>query len=160
MNTDTATSGNETDPGAEGENQGAGASAAAGGQASPPKDDPPAGGETDATEGSEDAGQDTFTREYVTGLRQESARYRTRANELAETLWRERVAALGLLADPTDLPYDQAALDDPEAIRAAADELLARKPHLRTRRITERAGQGEGSAGETVSLTGIMRARA
>lgn len=111
---------------------------------------------------------DTFTREYVTDLRRESAEHRTRAKDaearaeqLAQTLWTERVGALGLLADPADLPYDPDTLDDPDAIRRQADELLARRPHLRTRRISARAGQGEGvAAADNVSLTGIMRSRA
>lgn len=111
---------------------------------------------------------DTFTREYVTELRRESAEHRhrardaeARADELAGQLWAERVGALGLLADATDLPYDAEALDDPDAIRAQVDELLERRPHLRTRRITARAGQGEGNgAADSVSLTGIMRAHA
>jgi hypothetical protein len=111
---------------------------------------------------------DTFTREYVTELRRESADRRTRlaaaetrADELAAALWTERVSALGLLADPADLPFDAAALDDTAAIRALADELLTARPHLRTRRITARAGQGEGQQPtDAVSLTGIMRARA
>lgn len=118
----------------------------------------------DADDGDESA---TFTRDYVANLRREAAGHRSRANtaeeraeELAQTLWRERVAGLNLLADPTDLPYDAELLDDRDGIRAAAEQLLADKPHLRTRRITERAGQGEGSATDSVSLTGIMRAQA
>lgn len=115
-----------------------------------------------------DTEPDTFTREYVTELRRESAEHRTRARDaearaetLAETLWNERVAALGLLADPADLPYDAEALDDPAEIRRQADELLTRRPHLRTRRISARAGQGEGVNGaDGVSITGIMRSRA
>lgn len=115
----------------------------------------------------DDTSADTFSREYVTELRQESAEHRRRATaaeERAETLagalWAERVAALNLLADPADLPYDADALDDPAEIRRQADELLTRRPHLRTRRITARAGQGEGNGAENVSLTGIMRSRA
>lgn len=118
----------------------------------------------DADDGDESA---TFTRDYVANLRREAAGHRSRANtaeeraeELAQTLWRERVAGLNLLADPTDLPYDAELLDDRDGIRAAAEQLLADKPHLRTRRITERAGQGEGSATDSVSLAGIMRAQA
>lgn len=126
----------------------------------PGADDP----DTDAESGDESA---TFTREYVADLRREAAGHRSRANtaeeraeELAQTLWWERVAALSLLADPTDLPYDAELLDDRDGIRAAAEQLLAAKPHLRTRRILERVGQGEGHGSDSVSLTGIMRAQA
>lgn len=110
---------------------------------------------------------EVFPRDYVDRLRRENAEHRTKATkaaekaeQLAEQLWTERVAALGVLADPTDLPYDADALGDPAAILAAAEELLARKPHLRTRRITARVGQGEGTAGETISLAAMMRQRA
>ena len=130
-------------------------------------DEPAAELEPDNAERQGDDEPDTFTREYVTDLRRESAAHRTRAtaaetraDELARQLWAERVGALGLLADPADLPYDADALDSPDAIRTAADELLAARPHLRTRRITGRAGQGEGNAADAVSLTGIMRSRA
>lgn len=122
--------------------------------------------EADAAEHDTDEA-DTFSRAYVTELRQESAEHRRRATaaeERAETLagalWAERVAALNLLADPADLPYDADALDTPAEIRRQAEELLTRRPHLRTRRITARAGQGEGNGAENVSLTGIMRSRA
>lgn len=103
----------------------------------------------------------------VARARRQAARYRTRLreteterDELRGALWRERVAALGLLADPDDLPVDPELLDDPEGIRAAADELLARKPHLRSRRIRERAGQGEGTGSAAVSLSALLAGRA
>lgn len=106
---------------------------------------------------------DTFPRSYVEELRGENATYRnrakdaeTKADELAKALWTERVRSLGVLADPADLPYDPEALDDLEQIRSQADELLSSKPHLRTRKITERAGQGERGA-ETVSLVELLQ---
>lgn len=107
--------------------------------------------------------EETFPRKYVEELRTENGNYRNRAkdaeakaDELAQALWTERVRSLGVLADPTDLPYDPEALDDLEQIKAQADELLASKPHLRTRKITERAGQGERGA-ETVSLVELLQ---
>lgn len=117
----------------------------------------------------DDAGTetDTFTREYVTNLRREAASHRARAtaaeeraDSLARSLWTERVAGLRLLADPADLPYDGDALDDVSAIRNKAEELLAARPHLRSRRIASRAGQGEGNAAASVSLSEILRAGA
>lgn len=91
---------------------------------------------------------DVFSREYVSGLRDEAKTLRLRARDaeserdrLRENLWVARVDALGLLADPTDLPVDVEALEDPDAIRAAADALLARKPHLARRRAVGDIGQ-------------------
>ena len=106
---------------------------------------------------------DTFPRSYVEALRTENGTYRNRAkdaeakaDELAKALWTERVRALGVLADPADLPYDPEALDDLDLIRSQADELLGAKPHLRTRQITERVGQGERGA-ETISLVELLQ---
>lgn len=110
---------------------------------------------------------DTFTREYVQQLRAESAEHRRKAADAAaqsdavrRELWRARVEALSLLADPTDLEYDADALDDSDRIRELADALLTDKPHLRSRKITGRAGQGEGSPTAAPSLVGILRAHA
>lgn len=99
--------------------------------------------------------------------RQQAARYRRQLrdveaerDELASALWTERVAALGVLADPDDLPHDPDALHDPDRLRELADELVARKPHLRSRRIRERAGQGEGDDTGGVSLSSLLRRNA
>ena len=107
---------------------------------------------------------DTFDREYVERLRRESGDHRRRArdaervaDELRAELWRERVDALGLLADPGDLPFDADLLDDPYRIRAAVEHLLDERPHLRTRRIRARIGQGEGSPTTGVSLSALLR---
>ena len=107
--------------------------------------------------------EETFPRKYVEELRTENGTYRNRAkdaeakaDELAKALWTERVRSLGVLADPADLPYDPEALDDLELIRSQADDLLGAKPHLRTRQITERVGQGERGA-ETISLVELLQ---
>lgn len=91
---------------------------------------------------------DVFSREYVSELRDEAKTQRLRARDaeserdrLREHLWVARVDSLGLLADPTDLPVDVDALEDPDAIRAAVDALLARKPHLARRRAVGDIGQ-------------------
>ncbi len=70
------------------------------------------------------------------------------------------MAATGRLADPTDLPFDEAYLKDAEALTAAIDDLLARKPHLASRRPVGDVGQGTTPLTETVDLAGILRARA
>lgn len=96
--------------------------------------------------------------------RKQAAKYRTdlRAveadrDELAQALWVERVTALGTLADPTDMPFDPEALHDPDRLRELVDELVTAKPHLRSRRVRQRAGQGEGSTPGDVSLAAMLR---
>lgn len=106
----------------------------------------------------------TFPRAYVEQLRKESAGYRDRArqaDDLATRLHAALVGATGRLADPTDLPFDAAHLDDPEALGTAMDDLLARKPHLASRRVRGDVGQGAAGGGNgTVDLAGLLRSRA
>ncbi|MFS0898929.1 hypothetical protein AB3M98_16160 [Mycolicibacterium litorale] len=113
------------------------------------------------TEDDEDA--ETFSRTYVEKLRRENQRYRERAAEadvLAQRLHTALVAATGRLADPSDLDFDAAHLDDADALAAAVDELLTRKPHLASRRPVGDIGQGASRTGDTVDLAGILRSRA
>jgi hypothetical protein len=82
---------------------------------------------------------ETFPRAYVEELRQENGRYRQRAQAgeaYAPRLHTELVRATGKLADLTDIPFDENHLDDPDALQAAVDGLLAREPHLANRRPT------------------------
>ncbi|QZT59270.1 hypothetical protein [Mycolicibacterium austroafricanum] len=85
---------------------------------------------------------DTFSREYVEGLRKESAGYRDRANALAKRLHRELVAATNRLENPDDLAFDAEHLDDPEKLAAALEALLAERPYFAKRVVTGDAGQG------------------
>jgi hypothetical protein len=106
---------------------------------------------------------DVFPREYVQRLRDESARYRqraSRADDLAERLHVALVAATGRLADPTDLAFDEAHLDDAEALSSAIGELLKAKPHLASRKPTGDVGQGAKPDTRTVSLAGLLRSSA
>lgn len=106
---------------------------------------------------------ETFPREYVQKLRDENAKYRQRAQQtgdLAQRLHLALVAATGRLADPTDLPYDETHLAAPEALTQAVDALLARKPHLASRRPSGDVGQGATGTSDTVDLAGLLRARA
>ncbi|QZT60929.1 hypothetical protein [Mycolicibacterium austroafricanum] len=107
---------------------------------------------------------ETFPREYVAELRQENARYRERARtaeHYAQRLHGALVAATGRLQDPSDLPFDEAHLDDPDALNAAIDELLERKPHLKSRRVVGDVGQGAGGVKPgDVDLAAMLRARA
>jgi hypothetical protein len=125
--------------------------------------DPEPGPETTVVETGEDA-VDTFDREYVEKLRQENGRYRQRAQRadtLAQRLHTELVRATGRLADPSDLPFDEAHLDDDVALGIAIDRLLTAKPHLASRRPVGDIGQGAtGSTSETVDLAAMLRARA
>lgn len=126
--------------------------------------------ETDEQEaGAQETGEqedqpDTFPREYVDQLRQEAADHRVRArdrDDLAHRLHTAMVAATGRLADPTDLPFhDDHLTDDGQALTAALDDLLTRKPHLATRRPSGDIGQGLTDSAESVSLAGILRSRA
>lgn len=119
---------------------------------------------TDATEPAEGTETDetTFSRQYVQELRQEAADNRVRAqdrDDLAQRLHTATVAATGRLADPTDLAYEESHLDDPEALTAAIDELLTRKPHLASRKVNGDVGQGASGAAGSVDLAGLLRAR-
>lgn len=111
-----------------------------------------------------DSNADTFNRAYVEKLRRESAGYRERAqraDELAARLHTALVAATGRMADPTDLAFDSAHLDDEQALANAIDELLTRKPHLASRRPFGDVGQGNrGGTVEPVNLADILRSRA
>ncbi|MCV7056293.1 hypothetical protein [Mycolicibacterium gilvum] len=106
---------------------------------------------------------DTFPRHVVEDLRKENGRYRQRAQQAdayAHRLHLEMVKATGRLADPTDLEFDEAHLDDPETLAAAIDDLLGRKPHLATRKPSGDIGQGHrGGAAEPFSLLGLLKER-
>ena len=114
-------------------------------------------------EAPEEPEPETFPREYVEKLRQESGKYRQRAaktDELAQRLHTALVAATGRLADPEDLVFDEAHLDDDEALERAISDLLSRKPHLASRRVAGDVGQGASGDSVGVSLAGLLRAGA
>lgn len=114
---------------------------------------------TEDTEGE----PETFPREYVEQLRSEAADARVRAktaDDLAQRLHVALVAATGRLADPADLPYDEAHLDDADALNMAVDALLETKPHLAARKPRGNIGQGLSDPTTTVDLAGLLRARA
>ncbi|OBG87449.1 hypothetical protein A5699_01525 [Mycobacterium sp. E802] len=105
-------------------------------------------GADDGTGGSETQ-SDTFTREYVEGLRKENADHRTkakaaeeRADKLARRLHAALVAANGTLVDPDALPFDPKHLEDDEKLSAAIENLTTAKPYLKARKATGDAGQG------------------
>jgi hypothetical protein len=111
----------------------------------------------------QDDNAETFPRSYVEELRRENARYRERARSAdtyAKRLHAELVRATGKLADPTDLEFTEEHLDDPAALSAAVDDLLARKPHLASRRPIDEIGQGASPSATTVDLAALLRQRA
>lgn len=119
-------------------------------------------GDLDTTEGTDDE-QDTFPREYVEKLRDESARYRQRAgqaDDLAAKLHTALVTATGRLMNADDLEFDETHLDDPEKLTAAIDELLEAKPYLGKRTPKGDIGQGASGGSGTVNLVDIMRSQA
>ena len=106
---------------------------------------------------------ETFPREYVEKLRDENAKYRQRAglaDDLAKRLHLELVKGTGRLADPTDLPFDDAHLSDPDALTAAVEALLAAKPHLASRKPSGDIGQGATATADSFSLAGMLRSGA
>ena len=109
-------------------------------------EDPPVGdnsGEGDEAAGGDDGG--------VQQLRDEVERLR-------EQLWTARVEATGRLVDASDLPLDPDALDDPQAVAAAVDALIDRKPHLARRTARGDIGQHEQPTTEPFSLHAALRA--
>lgn len=131
------------------------------------EDEPSVQKNTDESSSSEDDHlgdePETFDRPYVEKLRREAAESRVkakRADDLAAALWTARVTATGRLADPTDLvmPDDADPLDE-DAIAAAVDDLLERKPHLASRKPRGDVGAGATPAGGTVDLAALMRSR-
>ena len=130
-------------------------------------DDAPSADTPDEVEG------DLFPRAYVEELREESRTRRqeaqsarTEADEAAATLLTTQqrlhallVGATGRLADPDDLPFDAAHLDDGAALEASIADLLARKPHLASRRTRGDVGQGVGEPAAPFSLAEQLAAR-
>jgi hypothetical protein len=106
---------------------------------------------------------DMFPREVVERLRQENGKYRQRAQQTegyAQRLHTELVKSTGRLADPTDLEFAEEHLDDPDALAAAVDDLLARKPHLASRKPVGDIGQGHrGASAEPFSLLDMLKER-
>lgn len=110
----------------------------------------------------------TFPAEYVRQLRDEAAGHRTRAKEAEESLaplqqrlFTMLVEKTGRLADPSDLPFDAALIDDEGALDEAIESLLAAKPHLASRRVVGDVGQGAGKPRDgEVSLASILAAGA
>lgn len=106
---------------------------------------------------------ESFPREVVENLRKENGKYRQRAQRgdaYAQRLHLELVKATGRLADPSDLEFDENHLEDADALAAAVDDLLTRKPHLASRKPVGDIGQGKrGGSSEPFNLLGLLKER-
>lgn len=105
---------------------------------------------------------ETFPRKYVEELRAESAKYRVeakKAEEYGQRLQNALVAQDGRLADPADLPYDPALLDDPEALDAAVTAYIEKYPNMRAFKAGGDIGQGNVGADkpQETDLISIIR---
>lgn len=111
----------------------------------------------------------SYDEAYVKTLRDEAAANRVKAKRVEETETRLRSLAVadavrGVLQDPADLPWSDDLADDdgwpdPDKITAAAEQLVAAKPHLA--RPAGDIGQGRHSEhDDTVSLSSLLRAGA
>ena len=98
-------------------------------------------------------------------LRRQAQRYRLRARDAsskaeryARELFTARLAALDMLADPSDMTFDLELLDEPDALAQAVAELVKRKPHLAKRLASGDIGQGAGAGGNPgdVSLVSLI----
>jgi hypothetical protein len=104
--------------------------------------------ENEDTDVETDDTDDVFSRDDAEKLRDENAKLAQCAHELAHRLHTELVRATGRLADPADLEYSDAHLNDSNAMTAAIDALLDSKPHLQTRRIPPNTDVGQGKRGQ------------
>lgn len=94
---------------------------------------------------------DTFPREYVERVRRESNGYRdraklaeTRVDELSREIFALKVKALDKLADAADIEYNADLIADDDALTAAVEDLIARRPHYaKPRKPTGSVGQGQ-----------------
>ena len=109
---------------------------------------------------------DMFPRDYVKRLRKESGDYRGRAKtaearveELEHRLHAALVKADGRLADPEDLEFAPEHLEDPEALAAAIEDLVKRKPGLRALKYSGDVGAGQRGTPKkpTTDLIEILR---
>ena len=110
--------------------------------------------------GGDDANGDMFPRKVVEQLRAEAAAARVKAKE-ADTLRRDlftaRVERDGRLHDASDMPYNAELLEDSDALAAAIDDLLERKPYLAKRPTGDIGAGARGGAGTTVDLIGAIK---
>lgn len=113
---------------------------------------------------------EVFDKAYVTKLREENSKRRRENNALADRLLEITVSSVGTeLADPADLLVyvdrasllDEDGLPDSELIAAAVEDLLERKPHLRSRGARGDIDQGgRGKEVESFSFNDWLKSAA
>lgn len=121
---------------------------------------------TDRTDKITEDDRQTFDRAYVERLRDEAAAHRIkskRVDVVTQRLVTSMAAQTNRLADPTDLPFspdllDDDGLPDESKIAEAIEQLLAKKPHLASRRPQDSdVGQGAQAEADNVSLADLLR---
>lgn len=102
----------------------------------------------------------TFSKEYVQELRDEAAKYRTRAKRtenLEQRLHDALVKLDGRLQDASDLQFDADRLEEEGGIEDAITALIENKPHLAKRVPSGNVGAGAGDVDGAPDLISIMR---
>lgn len=101
-----------------------------------------------------------FSKEYVQELRDEAAKYRTRAKRtenLEQRLHDALVKLDGRLQDASDLQFDPERLSEDDGIAKAITALIEDKPHLAKRTPRGDVGAGKGTPEGAPDLISIMR---
>lgn len=114
----------------------------------------------DFRDGEQETNGDMFPRKVVEDLRAEAAAARVKAKEteaLKRDLFTARVERDGRLFDAEDMPYSEDLLSDPEALTAAIDALLERKPYLGKRPAGDVGAGARGPATPGLDLIGAIR---
>lgn len=120
--------------------------------------------DTDPAAVEDDSGTITYKRADIEKMRTEAKDNRKRAetaeaerDTYAARLHTELVRATGLMADPSDLPFDVEHLAETDKLATAIAELTDAKPHLRARAYGD-AGQGRrGEPDEPFSLLNSLK---
>lgn len=108
---------------------------------------------TDETEPDAESEALAKVRREAKNLRERLKVSEARTDALARRLHAELTRASGKLADPSDLAFSAAHVDNPDALAAAIDGLLEAKPHLRSRiPSAANVGQGAKDQGHSVGL--------
>lgn len=106
-------------------------------------DSGPAEDDTERQHESDSEALDKARRE-AKNLRDRAKTAEARVDELSRTVFALKVTALDKLADPGDFDYDADLIDDDEALAAAVDELISRRPHYaKPRKPNGSVGQGQ-----------------
>lgn len=123
-----------------------------------------------ATDASVAGEPEVFDKAYVSKLREENSKHRRQNNALADRLLEITVNSVATeLADPADLLtyvdratlLDEDGLPDSELIAAAVEDLLERKPHLRSRGARGDIDQGgRGKEVESFSFNDWLKSAA